>query len=173
MKILQILINNVLLVALKFTTSRKKIMQFSHSKTQLQRGFTLIELMMVIAIIGILAAIAIPAYQSYANRAKFSEVVAATAPFKLGFEVCVQQTSGLTECTPGKNGMPVDAGALGYVNSVKTTVVDGKAVITAISEGVDSAPSIAGSTFILTGTLQPNGQITWTKGGSCTTNNLC
>ncbi len=136
-------------------------------------GFTLIELMIVIAIVGILAAIAIPAYQSYANRAKFTEVVSATAPYKLGFEVCIQQTNSLTECIPGKNGMPADAGASGYVNNVKTTIVDGKAIITATSQGVDSAAGAAGSTFILNGTLQPTGQIIWAKSGNCTANGLC
>lgn len=148
-------------------------MPVTNSTANGQKGFTLIELMMVIAIIGILAAIAIPAYQSYANRAKFTEVVTATSPFKLGIEICAQQTSSLTNCTAGKNGVPVDAGASGYVNSVKTTIADGKAIITAISQGVDSPADAPGSTFILTGTLQTNGQVTWVKGGSCTANSLC
>ncbi len=55
-----------------------------------QKGFTLIELMIVVAIIGILAAIAVPAYQNYTLRARFTEVVNATASVKTGIEICVQ-----------------------------------------------------------------------------------
>ena len=49
---------------------------------QLQKGFTLIELMIVVAIIGILAAIALPAYQDYTIRAKVSELILAASPFQ-------------------------------------------------------------------------------------------
>jgi prepilin-type N-terminal cleavage/methylation domain len=55
-----------------------------------QSGFTLIELMIVVAIVAILAAIAMPAYQTYTKRAKFSEVIAAAGPAKTATEVCVQ-----------------------------------------------------------------------------------
>ena len=55
-----------------------------------QSGFTLIELMIVVAIVAILAAIALPAYQTYTLRAKYSEVVAAAGPAKTAFEVCAQ-----------------------------------------------------------------------------------
>jgi len=55
---------------------------------QQQKGFTLIELMIVIAIIGILAALALPAYQSYTYKAKFSDVFTATTSVKSAIDLC-------------------------------------------------------------------------------------
>ena len=60
-----------------------------------QKGFTLIELMIVIAIIGILAAIAIPAYQNYIKRAAYSEVTVGMAPVKTAVNVCYASTQDL------------------------------------------------------------------------------
>jgi len=132
----------------------------------MQRGFTLIELLIVIAIVGIFAAIAVPQYQTYTKKAKFSEVVSATAPFKLAVEVCFAETNTITGCTNALNGIPAAPQTAGVVQSV--AVADG--VITATGTAVvDSA------TYILTPTPQVNGAValTWAKTGTCTGLGLC
>ena len=65
---------------------------------KLQKGFTLIELMIVIAIIGILAAVAVPQYSQYTKRAKFSEVKLAVSPIKSAVELCYQRNAGNVLC---------------------------------------------------------------------------
>jgi|CXWL01.1.fsa_nt_gi prepilin-type N-terminal cleavage/methylation domain-containing protein len=122
---------------------------------QAQKGFTLIELMIVVVSIGILAAIAVPTYQSYVQKARFTEVVGATAPFKLGVESCFLYTQDLTACDSGTNGVPAAAGASGFVTSV--AVVDGQ--ITGIGNALTG-----GATVILTPALAPAGSsalLTW------------
>ncbi len=89
-------------------------------KKTLQQGFTLIELMIVIAIIGILAAVALPAYQDYTIRAKVSEVVLAASTCRTSITETVQSTSGST--LPGANawGCESSTQTTKYVLSVAT-----------------------------------------------------
>lgn len=134
-----------------------------------QQGFTLIELMIVIAIIGILAAIALPAYQQYTNKAKFSEVVLATSGLKSAIEVCGQVGGSLATCneTSSDEIDNLADGATGGPN-VATVTVTGAGIITATGAG--AAP--LNSTYIMTPTLT-NGQITWNKTGTCVGEGLC
>ncbi len=77
---------------------------------QVQKGFTLIELMIVVAIIGILAAVAIPAYSDYTVKAKIGNALSSVASIKTAVAICAQENGGdITDCTSGVNGVPADA----------------------------------------------------------------
>jgi type IV pilus assembly protein PilA len=144
---------------------------------KMQKGFTLIELMIVVAIIGILAAIAIPSYQTYTKKAKFSEVTQATSPVKLALEACYQDLGDLTNCTPGSNGVPTDSKGNGkYVGGVTVTGNGtASAIITATSAtgaaGVDNANAY---TYTLTASSGTGSNLlNWAKGGTCVDAGLC
>ena len=126
------------------------------------KGFTLIELMIVVAIVAILAAIALPAYQTYTKKAKFTEIIQATSPYKTAVEVCIFKNGSETDCTAESNGVPSTDGVTGnYLSSI--TVTGGVITATGNSD-VDDA------SFTLTPAVS-NGAVTWTS--VCTPADYC
>jgi type IV pilus assembly protein PilA len=132
-------------------------------KRSMQQGFTLIELMIVVAIIGILAAVALPAYQDYTVRAKTSEVVLAASGGKTAVAEAYQT---LGHMPANQTSAGVTAQLSPYVSDVQyTTTATNVGVLTAIAKG---EPKISGSNVVLTGTADTNGVVTWVCTGTIT-----
>lgn len=124
-----------------------------------QRGFTLIELMIAIAIIAVLSGIGIPSYQRYIQKAALTDMLQAMVPYKMAVELCALEQASLDSCDEGKQGIP-KGGASRYISA--TTI--NKGVITLTGQ-----QTLANLTLTMSPTINNSGNVVWVR--TCTTKN--
>jgi type IV pilus assembly protein PilA len=131
-----------------------------------QKGFTLIELMIVIAIIGILAAIAIPSYQNYIKKSAYSEIPLAMSAVRTAIDTCYGIEKDLTLCdSAAEIGETLPTGLTGKALSGITVTAGGVVVATPNAyKGI-----VATETCTLTPTADASDRLVWTYSGGCLT----
>ena len=112
---------------------------------RVQQGFTLIELMIVVAIIGILAAVALPQYQDYTKKAKISNVLASVESAKTAIALCAQERGGLDDCNT--TGAPNDVRLPANTNEIASSTITDDGIITVTLQNIGTDIDTATITF--------------------------
>ena len=141
------------------------------NKMHKAKGFTLIELMIVVAIIGILAAVALPQYQDYTKKSKFAEVVSMVGAARTAVELCYQTENALTNCSAGYQGIPATVATGTYKNLDTMTIVAG--VITGTATAVADSANLVDTPTIDSTTKALIWTVTSTTTPSCLTKGWC
>ncbi|MCO5977578.1 pilin [Ideonella oryzae] len=122
---------------------------------RVQQGFTLIELMIVVAIIGILAAVALPAYQDYTIKAKVGNALSSADALKTAVGVCIQEAGGVaTSCSDGATGIPTFTST----KEVTSATINGGVVEITLATGIGT--NVDSQTITFTPTVN-DANITW------------
>ncbi|RAS12331.1 pilin [Cupriavidus alkaliphilus] len=144
----------------------QRVQQLKKLGRRVQKGFTLIELMIVVAIIGILAAIAIPQYQDYVTRSRWSDNITSVASLKMAIAQCLQENNGALASCDTVALLTTAVGYPGVQNPPNGTVAvtAGTAAIV-----ITGAAALAGCNVTLTPTVGTNA-VTWaaTNSAGCT-----
>ena len=131
-------------------------------KRSMQKGFTLIELMIVVAIIGILAAVALPAYQDYTVRAKVTEVILAAS----GAKLAVAEAAQVGGAMPTTASLVVTTQSTQYVSSVAYSQGSTASIGIITATATNKESKINGLNITLTGTLGSTGTVDWVCNGT-------
>lgn len=140
----------------------------SGSRQVRQQGFTLIELMISVAIIGVLAAVALPAYNMYSNRARFAEAILAVSPYRSFIVVGAESNRFNTVDDMDEETRGIPAGIQRTATAHGVHVFDGEIRVTWRDDGSD----LAGTNYTLTAqNVTP--PIQWVEGGNCLARGFC